>query len=57
GDIVPLESVHHAIQLIPRFSQQVSASMNCNNSLQLAWKFYVNNFADKETFHAILSYQ
>ncbi|KAG1816300.1 hypothetical protein DFJ58DRAFT_712213 [Suillus subalutaceus] len=57
GDIVPLESVHQVIQLIPKFGQQVSASMNCDNSLQLAREFYVNNFADKETFHAILSYQ
>ncbi|KAG1802822.1 uncharacterized protein HD556DRAFT_1489651 [Suillus plorans] len=57
GDIVPLESVRQIIQLIPKFGREVSASMNCDNSLQLAREFYVNNFADKETFHAILSYQ
>ncbi|KAG2070131.1 hypothetical protein BDR04DRAFT_1201164 [Suillus decipiens] len=47
GDIVPQESVHQVIELILEFSQQVS----------LGWECYVNNFADKETFHAILSYQ
>ncbi|KAG1866444.1 hypothetical protein C8R48DRAFT_600483 [Suillus tomentosus] len=57
GDIVPLESVRQVIQLIPKFGREVSAAMNCDNSLQLAREFYVNNFADKETFHAILSYQ
>lgn len=57
GDIVPLESVRQVIQLIPKFGQQVSASMNCDNILQLGREYYVNNFADKETFHAILSYQ
>jgi len=57
GDIVPLDSVRQVIQLIPKFGREVSATMNCDNSLQLACEFYVNNFADKETFHAILSYQ
>ncbi|KAG2144681.1 uncharacterized protein EDB93DRAFT_1087448, partial [Suillus bovinus] len=57
GDIVLLESVCQVIQLIPKFGKEVSASINCNNNLQLAQEFYVNNFADKETFHAILSYQ
>ncbi|KAG1908771.1 uncharacterized protein F5891DRAFT_937599 [Suillus fuscotomentosus] len=57
GDIVPLSSVCQVIELIPKFSQAVPPSMNCNNSWQLARKFYANNFADKDTFHAILSYQ
>ncbi|KAG1883457.1 hypothetical protein F4604DRAFT_1677774 [Suillus subluteus] len=57
GDIVPLSSVHQVIELIPKFGREVPLSMNCNNNLQLACEFYVNNFADKETFHAILSYQ
>jgi hypothetical protein len=57
GDIVPLGSVRQVIELIPKFGQEVPSSMNCDNSLQLAHEFFVNNFADKETFHAILSYQ
>ncbi|KIK37684.1 hypothetical protein CY34DRAFT_92314, partial [Suillus luteus UH-Slu-Lm8-n1] len=57
GDIVPLSSVRQVIELIPKFGREVPLSMNCNNSWQLAREFYVNNFADKETFHAILSYQ
>ncbi|KAG1832346.1 hypothetical protein F4604DRAFT_1606038 [Suillus subluteus] len=57
GDMVPLSSVRQVIELIPKFGQEVPLSMNCTNSLQLAREFYVNNFADKETFHAILSYQ
>jgi hypothetical protein len=57
GDIVPLGSVRQVIELIPKFGREVPSSMNCDNSLQLAREFFVNNFADKETFHAILSYQ
>jgi len=57
GDIVPLSSVHQVIELIPKFGQEVPLTMNYNNSRQLVREFYVNNFADKETFHAILSYQ
>ncbi|KAG1724156.1 uncharacterized protein EDB91DRAFT_1239997 [Suillus paluster] len=57
GDIVPLDSVCQVIELIPKCGREVPLSMNRDNSLQLAREFYVNNFADKETFHAILSYQ
>ncbi|KAG1816283.1 hypothetical protein EV424DRAFT_1325000, partial [Suillus variegatus] len=57
GDIVPLDSVRQVIQLVPKFGAQIPPTMDCNNSLHLAHEFYVNNFADKETFHAILSYQ
>ncbi|KAG1724322.1 uncharacterized protein EDB91DRAFT_1255279 [Suillus paluster] len=57
GDIVPLDSMRQVIELIPKFGREVPLSMNRDNSLQLAREFYVNNFADKETFHAILSCQ
>lgn len=57
GDIVPLDSVRQVVQLVPKFGARVPENMTCNNSLEMAAEFYVNSFADKETFHAILSYQ
>lgn len=57
GDIVPLDDVDQVIQLIPKFDSRVPRDMTCNNSLEICEEFYVNSFADKETFHAILSYQ
>jgi len=32
-------------------------ALNKGNSLDLPDSFYLNNFAGKKTFHAILSYQ
>ncbi|KAH7910711.1 hypothetical protein BJ138DRAFT_1087120 [Hygrophoropsis aurantiaca] len=57
GDIVPLEDVRQVIQLVPKFGKEISPTLDSENSLEVAREFYINNFADKETFHAILSYQ
>ncbi|KAG1840969.1 hypothetical protein C8R48DRAFT_781568 [Suillus tomentosus] len=37
GDIVPLDSVRQVIQLIPKFGAQILPTMDCNNSLHLAF--------------------
>ncbi|KIK18553.1 hypothetical protein PISMIDRAFT_109244, partial [Pisolithus microcarpus 441] len=57
GDIIHLDDVHQVVQLIPKFGVQAPPEMTCDNSLEVGHKFYVNGFADKEIFHAILSYQ
>ena len=36
---------------------KMDSQFNSNTSLNLAQEFYLNNFANKNTFHAILSYQ
>lgn len=57
GDILELTNVRDVVELIPQFGKQIDRTWNCNTSLELARNFYLNNFADKDTFHAILSYQ
>ena len=57
GDIIRLDDVRQVIELVPKFGSSVPQNMTCDNSLELGGDFYVNSFADKETFHAILSYQ
>jgi hypothetical protein len=57
GDIVCLTDIQEAVTLVPQFGAVMDERMNCNNSLEISDSFYMNNFADKETFHVILSYQ
>ncbi|KAI6039085.1 hypothetical protein EDC04DRAFT_2568878 [Pisolithus marmoratus] len=57
GDIIPLDNVRQVIQLIPKFGVKAPREMTCDNCLDVGREFYLNSFADKETFHAILSYQ
>ncbi|KAI6002200.1 hypothetical protein F5J12DRAFT_723281 [Pisolithus orientalis] len=57
GDIIYLDDVHQAVQLIPKFSAQAPPRLTCDNCLEVGQEFYVNSFADKEVFYAILSYQ
>ena len=57
GDIVRLTDIREVVELVPRFGAKMDDRLNENNSLDLPDSFYLNNFADKETFHAILSYQ
>jgi hypothetical protein len=57
GDIVCLTDVREIVQLVPRFGSQMNLNLNCDNSLEFTDSFFLNHFADKETFHAILSYQ
>jgi hypothetical protein len=59
GDIVSLDSVIQIVDLIPRFGTTADRSMTCNTSLDSdhTEAFYLNHFATKENFHAILSYQ
>jgi hypothetical protein len=57
GDIISLTDVRECVELVPRFGTKIGDQVNHNNSLEVSGNFYLNNFADKETFHAILKYQ
>jgi hypothetical protein len=59
GDIVSLDAVVQVVDLIPQFGTTADRSMTCNTSLDsdITEAFYLNHFATKENFHAILSYQ
>lgn len=57
GDIIPLSSIREIVELVPVFGKSMPPHINCDNSLELLDVFYLNNFANKEAFHAILSYQ
>jgi len=57
GDIFCLKDVRDIVQLVPQFGVRMDDWLTSNNSLEIPDTFYLNNFADKENFHAILSYQ
>ena len=57
SDVIPLTSIWEIVQLVPVFGEKMDMRLNSNTSLDLADKFYLNNFANKNTFHAILTYQ
>ncbi|KIO01513.1 hypothetical protein M404DRAFT_16208 [Pisolithus tinctorius Marx 270] len=57
GDIIPLDNVQQVVQLVPKFGVKSPRIMTCDNCLDVGREFYINSFADKETFHAVLSYQ
>ena len=57
GDIIKLTDIGEIVKLVPHFGARMDDALDCNNSLDLPNGFYLNNFADKDTFHAILTYQ
>lgn len=57
GDIYSLTDIREIVKLVPKFGAKMQDGLDCNNSLELVDTFYLNNFADKETFHTILGYQ
>jgi hypothetical protein len=52
GDVVPLTDVCE-VELVPQYGSKMDSRLNANTSLELAENFYLNDFADKETFRAI----
>ena len=56
GDIFNLDCVVLPVQLVPRFVSN-DRRLTRDTSLHLSTSFFLNNFASKENFHAILSYQ
>ncbi|KJA18321.1 hypothetical protein HYPSUDRAFT_145116 [Hypholoma sublateritium FD-334 SS-4] len=56
GDIVPLDRILQVVELVPKHGLHIDPSLDCDNSLE-GDTFFLNNFSNKENFHAILSYQ
>ena len=57
SDVIPLTSVHKIMQLILVFGANMDMRLNSNTFLDHAHEFHLNNFANKNTFHALLTYQ
>ena len=57
GDIYLLTDIREIVELVPRFGSKMDDCLDCDNLLEISENFYMNNFANKENFHAILSYQ
>lgn len=57
GDIYKLTDVCEFVELVPKFGKSIADDINSNNSLERMSSYYINHFAAKETYHAILSYQ
>lgn len=57
GDIIPLSSVREIVELVPVYGAAMPRTVHSDNSMEVMEMFYLNNFANKEAFHAILSYQ
>lgn len=57
GDIIHMVDIRDVLELVPVFGSKMRDDMNSDNSLEIAKNYFINNFSDKETFHAILSYQ
>jgi hypothetical protein len=57
GDIIRLTDVREILELVLVYGSQMDLHLDWNMSLDLTNTFYMNNFASKETFHAILTYQ
>ncbi|KAG0706602.1 hypothetical protein DFH29DRAFT_980278 [Suillus ampliporus] len=51
--IVPLTDIIHAAELIPVYEGPLSKDVQSNVSLELFDECFLNNFADKEMYHAL----
>lgn len=54
--IIPINKIRQVVDLVPKYGKYAGSHLTSDNSLE-GNDFYVNNFANKENFHAILSYQ
>lgn len=53
GKIVRLVDIWRPIDVIPRFGEECPEEWTMDNSAELAEEFYINSFADKETYQAV----
>jgi len=51
GAVVPLTDVTHAVELIPDYGEKVNSNISSAVSLESYERFFLNNFADKESYH------
>lgn len=53
GEIIPLNKIWRAVQLIPSFGEACPENWTCDNSVELSESFFVNSFAEKEDYQCI----
>lgn len=53
GGVVPLTSVTHAVELIPEYGEKVDEKISSAICLESYDRFFLNNFADKESYHTL----
>ncbi|KAG1814484.1 hypothetical protein EV424DRAFT_1630369 [Suillus variegatus] len=51
GAVVQITDVTHAIELIPCFGEKVASDISSATCLERHERFFLNNFADKESYH------
>jgi len=51
GAVVRLTDVTHSAELIPEYGEVVDKSMSSATCLESYERFFLNNFADKESYH------
>jgi len=51
GSVVQITDVTHAIELIPCFGEKVANGVSSATCLESYECFFLNNFADKESYH------
>lgn len=52
GAIVRVTDATHAVELIPEYGEAVDKSMSSATCLESYERFFLNNFADKESYHS-----
>lgn len=59
GDVIQLVDVREIVELATKSDSHTGSmgDFTCDTSLEHNGPFYLNNFADKENFHSILTYQ
>ena len=51
--VVDLKEIWRPIELIPKFPKKCPSSWTSENSVEICDEFYVNCFADKETYQSV----
>jgi hypothetical protein len=51
GGVISLTDVTHAVELIPEYGNKVDAKISSATCLESYDRFFLNSFADKESYH------
>ncbi|KAG1875796.1 hypothetical protein F4604DRAFT_1680667 [Suillus subluteus] len=55
GAVIPLTDIMHAVELIPIYGAGADRRVSAATSMEVYERFYLNNFSDKEVYHALHS--
>ncbi|KAG1838713.1 hypothetical protein DFJ58DRAFT_668180 [Suillus subalutaceus] len=53
GGVVPLTSATHTVELIPEYGEKMDEKISSAVCLESYDRFFLNNFADKESYHTL----